>query len=154
MSTILIVDNDPAEISFLEELLAVHISSGCGQPDASMGLLELLVNAVEHGNLEITYEEKGRLQAERRLDEERRRRLLLPEYRDRRARVDLERVANALEITILDEGKGFDFERYLVLDKSRLFDAHGRGILLASTMLQIAYSPPGNRVKVTLPQQE
>ena len=135
------------------ELLAVHISSGCGQPDASIGLLELLVNAVEHGNLEITYEEKGTLIAEKRLSEERRRRAALPEYRDRRVQVDLKRVADTMEIRIRDAGKGFDFERYLKLDKSRLFDAHGRGILLASSTLNISYTPPGNRVSVSLPVQ-
>ncbi len=135
------------------ELLAVHISSGWAQPEASVGLLELLVNAVEHGNLEITYEEKGRLLASNRLEEERQHRLQLPKYKSRLVRVDLEQVDSELRITIQDEGQGFDYERFLVLDRGRLFDAHGRGILLASNTLDVTYSPPGNRVSVTLPRQ-
>lgn len=52
---------------------------------------------------------------------------------------------------ITDEGSGFDFERYMVLDEDRLFHSHGRGVLLASAVLDIEYLPPGNRVRVVLP---
>lgn len=133
------------------ELIAVQIASGIDLPDSSMGLLELLVNAVEHGNLGISYEEKGRLLAEGRLVAERSRRLGLPEYRDRRAEVRVGRIGGALEVTIQDEGSGFDFERYMKLDKARLFDAHGRGVMLASATLELRYTPPGNQVTVRLP---
>jgi CheY-like chemotaxis protein len=131
-------------------LLAVHLGSVCGDPQKGVGLLELMLNAIEHGNLGITYEEKGLLRARRGMREEVFRRLELPEYRDRKVEVELTRQDGAIVIEIADEGEGFDFERYLVLDEERLFHSHGRGVLLASSALDLEYVPPGNRVRVVL----
>ena len=133
------------------ELIAVHIASACGAPDCSIGLRELLVNAVEHGNLEIGYDEKGKLLAQRRLEAERRRRLGLAKYRERFVEVSLQRLPDQMEVTIKDSGKGFEFERFLTIDEDRLFDAHGRGVLMASTCLELEYIQPGNHVRVRLP---
>ncbi len=47
-----------------------------------MGLSELLVNAIEHGNLEIGYDEKSRLLQSEGWQGEIDRRLALPEYTD------------------------------------------------------------------------
>jgi hypothetical protein len=46
---------------------------------AVYGLNELLINAVEHGNLGITYDEKIKLVVEGRLESEIERRLALPQ---------------------------------------------------------------------------
>lgn len=136
------------------DLLAVHIASACGTPDASMGLRELLVNAVEHGNLGITYDEKSRLLAENRLEAERKRRLASAEYRDRRGELTLQKLPGFVEVTIRDEGPGFDFERFMTMDDERLFDAHGRGVLMASASLELEYLNPGNYVRVRMPIEE
>ena len=133
------------------ELISVHIASACGTPESSVGLRALLVNAVEHGNLEISYEEKGNLLADRRLEAERRRRLELPKYRDRFVEVSLQRFPGQMEVTIKDSGHGFDFEHFMTIDEDRLFDAHGRGVLVASTCLELEYIHPGNHVRVRLP---
>ena len=66
-------------------------------------------------------------------------------------RVDLERTSDGLQVMIADEGPGFDFEKYLILDRERLFHTHGRGVLLASSTLDLAYTPPGNQVTVSIP---
>ena len=136
------------------ELLAIHIASACGTPDCSIGLRELLVNAVEHGNLEISYEEKGRLLSGQRLDAERNRRLALTKYRDRFVEVGLQRFPGRMEVTIKDSGRGFDFERFMTIDNDRLFDAHGRGVLMASSCLELEYIPPGNHVRIRLPIED
>jgi DNA-binding response OmpR family regulator len=133
------------------ELLAVHLASACGHTDLSLGLRELLVNAVEHGNLGITYDEKGRLLQEGTLARECRRRLSLPEYRNRHVEVTLQRKPHAMAIHVKDEGPGFDFEKYQTIDEARLFDSHGRGVLVASATLDLEYLPPGNRAEVSLP---
>lgn len=135
------------------ELLAIHLASACGHTDLSLGLRELLVNAVEHGNLGITYDEKGRLLQQGSLIEECRRRLSLPEYRHRRVEVALEREPQALAITIRDQGEGFDFDKYRTIDEARLFDSHGRGVLVASSTLDLEYIAPGNQVKIRLPAE-
>jgi DNA-binding response OmpR family regulator len=133
------------------ELLAAHIASGVGHPELCIGLAELMLNAIEHGNLQIGYQEKGQLLAEHRLEAEIERRLSLPHYRNRHARVSLRRTRATMKVTIRDEGAGFDFDRYMTLDKKRMFDSHGRGILMASATLDLRYIPPGNQVEVRLP---
>ncbi len=133
------------------ELLAIHLASACGQIDQSLGLRELLVNAVEHGNLGITYDQKGQLIEKGSLLDECRRRLRLPEYRDRHVEVTLERDPQSITVTIKDQGAGFDFDKYKTIEVERLFDAHGRGVLVATSMLDLNYVPPGNQVKVRLP---
>lgn len=68
--------------------LASALSSLCrDRESASVGLIELLVNAVEHGNLEITYEEKTELRKNFNWEEEIARRLQESPFSGRRARV-------------------------------------------------------------------
>ncbi len=136
------------------ELLAVHLASACGQAELSLGLRELLVNAVEHGNLGITYDEKGRLLDKGCLLTECRRRLSLPENRHKHVQVELRREPEALTITIKDGGEGFDYEKFKTMDADRLFHSHGRGVLVASSTLDLEYVPPGNLVKIRLPAEE
>ena len=133
------------------ELLAAHIGSACGDPQRGVGVLELLINGIEHGNLGITYAEKSKLLVERRYREELERRLALEENRFKRVRATLSRLGDHLQIMIQDCGPGFDFRRYLVFDKARFLDQHGRGILLAKAAVDIEYFEPGNMVRVTLP---
>ena len=135
------------------EALAVHLGAAAGDSQRVVGLLELLLNAVEHGNLEISYQEKGQLLAEGRLEEEIERRLALSRFRDRRVEVEVVRNGRQLEILITDAGAGFDFRRYMKMDTERLFDTHGRGVLLASAALELEYIEPGNRVRATLPME-
>ncbi len=133
------------------EILAVHLGSATGEPQRGVGLLELMINAIEHGNLGITYDEKGELRRQGNFRQEVSRRLALPEYRDRWATVEVAQRGGEIEIEIRDTGEGFDFERYLQLDHERLFHAHGRGVLLATAALDLEYLPPGNRVRVRMP---
>jgi CheY-like chemotaxis protein len=133
------------------ELLAAHIGSACGDPQRGVGVLELLMNGIEHGNLGITYEEKGQLLSERRYKQEIERRLALEEHRFKRVRATLTRIGDHLQILIVDCGPGFDYRRYLTFDKERFFHSHGRGILLARAALGVEYFDPGNLVRVTLP---
>ena len=118
----------PAQAMGLGALLA----KTCPDPDrVVMGLSELLVNAIEHGNLEIGYDEKSRLLLEQNWQDEIERRLGLPGYLERTAVVEVERKAEGLVFTIRDQGPGFDPEEYLEIDPKRVFDAHGRGIAMA-----------------------
>jgi DNA-binding response OmpR family regulator len=133
------------------DLIAIHIASACKQPDAALGLRELMVNAVEHGNLGITYDEKSALMETGELESERERRLSLPENSDKRVQVTLQRILGFLEVTISDTGPGFDFCRYMTMDEDRLLDSHGRGVLMATATLEVEYLPPGNQVRIRLP---
>lgn len=112
--------------------IAGLLAKACPEPDRVVtGLSELLVNAVEHGNLGIGYDEKSRLLQTQGWQAEIDRRLALPEYADRVARVRMERLSDRLVFTIRDQGDGFEPEPYFEIDPSRVLDAHGRGIAMA-----------------------
>ena len=115
--------------------LGALLAKTCPDPDrVVMGLSELLVNSIEHGNLEIGYHTKSRLLQTQGWQEEIERRLALPDYADRSAVVEVERVPEGVVFTIRDQGSGFDPSKYLEIDPTRVFDAHGRGIAMAKLL--------------------
>jgi CheY-like chemotaxis protein len=117
--------------------IAMLLSCFCPSSDtALMGLTELMLNAVEHGNLGISYEEKTRLIAEGRLHEEVERRLSLPEYAEKIARASFRRIGHRLIFNISDQGQGFDWQSYLDMSVERLTDNHGRGIAMSRNVAQ------------------
>ncbi len=121
----------PAEASGLGALLA----NSCPDPErVVVGLTELLVNAVEHGNLEVTYAEKGELMRTGRLREELEQRLASPVLGARIATVELDCRDDAVVFTISDQGGGFDPTPFLKIDPARAFDPNGRGIAIANLM--------------------
>lgn len=121
----------------LDEARNLAALVACSLRDAAqiaMGLSELMINAVEHGNLGISYAEKSRLLREGSWAAEVERRTLDPRYRDRFATLSLERRPDEVEFTIADMGEGFDWPAYLELQPSRVMDLHGRGIAIARRM--------------------
>jgi CheY-like chemotaxis protein/anti-sigma regulatory factor (Ser/Thr protein kinase) len=129
------------------------MASACPDPmNAVIGLTELLVNAVEHGNLGITYDEKTTLNASGQWDAEVRRRLALPENARKTVEVFFERLDGELRFTIRDEGCGFDWTRFVNVDPRRAFDNHGRGIVIARniTFDAVEYRGCGNEVVGTV----
>ena len=112
------------------------------------GISELLINAVEHGNLEVSYEEKSRLMEQDIWRQEIDRRLADPRYRDRRVEVIFERRPDACYIQITDQGPGFNWKNYLQVDPSRAQHNHGRGIAMANKISfdRLIYNERGNQV--------
>lgn len=136
--------------------LALSLAGLCPDPArAAMGLAELLVNAVEHGNLGIGYAEKSELLRNDRWQREVAQRLSDPVVGARRARVVFRRLADSLSFTISDQGTGFDWQRYLDFDSERAFDPNGRGIALArqTCFSSLDYQGDGNVVVVTITVQ-
>jgi phosphoserine phosphatase RsbU/P len=138
-----------AEAKDLAALLASE------HPDADrvvIGLTELLVNAVEHGNLGITYAEKADLLDRGELEREIARRLSLPELASRRVKVTLRREPGLLVTWIEDEGEGFDWRPYIDYDPERALDPNGHGIAIARGMSfdDVVYHGRGNVVVATI----
>ena len=134
-------------------VLADFLAAVCPEPEnAILGLRELMINGVEHGNLGISYAEKSHLLYTDRWQAEIERRLALDENRDKRVRVHFERRATALIVSISDEGEGFDWREFLDFDPKRAFDLNGRGIALAATKSfdQLEFQGSGNTVVATI----
>lgn len=129
--------------------LTALLSSVCPQPEkVAMGLSELLINAVEHGNLGITYKEKTKLIQGSTWEEELQQRLAMPQYASRRASVMLTRDANEIRFVVADQGQGFDWKPFMEFSPDRAFDPHGRGISMARMLSfdAIEYQGNGNTV--------
>lgn len=146
---------DQASFRFrtLEEVSALSstLAQMCPNPETvAMGLSELMLNAVEHGNLGINYAEKGRLIEDGLWQEEVERRLADPAQTARHASVELRRASGYLSFIIRDQGPGFDWQRYLDLDPARAFDSHGRGIAMARHLAfaSLEYQGSGSEVRV------
>ena len=133
--------------------LALSLAGLCPDPAlAAMGLSELLVNAVEHGNLGIGYAEKSEMRRNDTWESEVERRLADPVLGARRARVAFRREAGKLVFTISDEGDGFDWRRYLEFSPERAFDPNGRGIAMArqTSFASLEYLGRGNVAVATI----
>lgn len=131
--------------------LTLMLSRACPDPQrVAMGLSELLVNAIEHGNLAISYADKSRLLQMGRWQEEVEERLLNPQYAERKVSVKFASNAEEIQIHIADQGHGFDWQPFLEFSPERAFDPHGRGISMARMMSfdSLEYQGKGNEVLV------
>lgn len=139
----------------LEEVHIVSnlLSRECPSPEkVAVGLWELLLNAVEHGNLGITYAEKSRLIEEGAWEEEIRRRFTMPRYAARKATIKIEKFTGEIRFRVKDEGEGFDWIPYLEISPERVFDTHGRGIAMSrhTSFHNLEYLGNGNEVVATV----
>ncbi len=139
------------EFKSLEEAssIASLVSNACPEPATIvMGLTELLINAVEHGNLGITYDEKSELNMSGKWKEEVQHRLSKQKYANKTASLSFQRNSDHIEITVKDQGNGFDWETYMDFDPKRVMDNHGRGIAVANKLCfsTIQYKGSGNEV--------
>jgi len=133
--------------------LASFLARACPQPDVTvLGLSELMINAVEHGNLGISYREKSQLNEKGAWRAEVERRLASPENAQRHASVRLARRGDNIVFTIVDQGAGFDWRAYLEMSPERAFDSHGRGIAMSRRLsfAALQYSGNGNTVHATV----
>ncbi len=133
--------------------LAALLANACPRPDTViLGLSELMINAVEHGNLGIAYEEKGSLNDSGLWESEVERRLAMDTFCNRRVRVEYLRSSTEIRFTITDQGDGFDWRRYLTLSPDRALDNHGRGIAIAGmvSFSQLEFRGRGNEVVASI----
>ncbi|HAT50084.1 MAG: response regulator [Nitrospirae bacterium] len=140
--------------TFAEALdLSVFLSLNCPNPEkAAIGLREMLVNAIEHGNLGLTYHKKTLLNQSFQLEEERERLLALPENQSKQVMVWLSKGDREICFRIKDDGIGFDSAPYLNFSSERMLDTHGRGIAIAvnASFDHVQYHGSGNEVECVL----
>jgi len=133
--------------------LAALLAKACPEPKRTViGLSELMINAVEHGNLGISYAEKSALIETQSWAAEVDRRLALPENQAKWVEITLERSVVMTRFRIEDQGLGFPWAEFQEPNPDRLFDSHGRGILLAKweAFDRVSYQGCGNCVVAEL----
>lgn len=117
-----------------------------------IGLVELIANAIEHGNLEITYEEKLAAMSEsfEGIYKLYNNRLSNPKLAARRVTIEFSMNSQECVWTITDEGSGFDWQSLpSPLDPQNLGHPNGRGIFLARLHFdKVDFIGKGNQVRV------
>jgi len=129
--------------------LSTFLAQACPKPEVVIvGLTELMINAIEHGNLGISYDEKSQLNTTGNWEEEINRRLAMDQYKGKYAEIGFKRNGENIEITIVDQGDGFDWRQYLKMTPERAMDNHGRGIAIAGALSfsKVEYRGNGNEV--------
>ncbi len=139
------------EFKDLEDIksLAALISNCCpGNRNILWGITELMLNAVEHGNLGITYYEKKKLLIEGRWIEVINNRLNSEEHKHKSCKLEFKRNEKEIVITITDQGSGFSPKQYMEIDPTRITDPNGRGIALSKQISfdSLVYLGAGNIV--------
>jgi CheY-like chemotaxis protein/anti-sigma regulatory factor (Ser/Thr protein kinase) len=133
--------------------LALLLADASQDPARTLsGYSELLINAVEHGNLGISYADKSSLLKEGRWVTEVEARLQHPDYADRLVEVTLDKSSGSSRVTITDQGNGFDWRAYIEFSPERVFDLHGRGIAMSKAISfdSLEYVGKGNSVITTV----
>jgi DNA-binding response OmpR family regulator len=118
-------------------------------------LQELVMNAVEHGCLEVRYRDKTEAMAKDQYDALIQQRRQDARFRDRRVtiRAIYDKRQQILTYHIADEGKGFNWKSRgnLRLDVCPTGDASGRGIFLTQSFFpDLRYNEKGNEVSFTV----
>lgn len=153
-----LMDNGQFSFRTLDEArdLATMLSNICPDPQrVVVGMAELLINAVEHGNLGISYDEKGELKDQGTWQSEVEKRLKMPEYRDLKVTVKMHKNETSIDFVICDQGQGFNYSDFLEVDPERAFDNHGRGIAMSRLLSfdHLEYQGSGNEVRVSIKLQ-
>lgn len=115
-----------------------------------LGLYEIIVNAIEHGNLEISFEEKKKALQENSYTKLLAERIEMANKKGRNVVIQTKFDRKQIEISVTDCGNGFDYSNLPDhSDPETILSAHGRGILLATVYYDnVEYKHPGNSVKL------
>lgn len=139
-----------------EQVAAFDLCDGTLKKHVGIALEEALLNALYHGNLELSCDELRRASDELlvhgRAESIFQRQQSLP-YRNRRIHVTALVSRHEAEFVIRDEGPGFDYAvcTPLVIDDGELNRPTGRGLLLMySFMDEVRFNESGNQVTMRL----
>jgi serine phosphatase RsbU (regulator of sigma subunit) len=117
------------------QLVSAFVSELCPQPARqALGVSELLLNAIEHGSLEISGQEKSALVRAGKFHSAVAQRSLDPRFAEREVTVWLRRSADHVEIVCEDQGPGFDWKAQENAAPSDPDAPCGRGIALSRTL--------------------
>lgn len=133
--------------------IASHLASYYPDQDKAMyGISELMINAIEHGNLGLSFEQKIKFLLKGTWKEEIFRRSALDKNKKKFARVTIAKYEDRIKLIVKDCGNGFDYNEYLELSKDRASSPAGRGIATAKiySFDELSYVGKGNEVIATV----
>jgi CheY-like chemotaxis protein/anti-sigma regulatory factor (Ser/Thr protein kinase) len=141
-----------AESAYFPIINQITLQLPCLLPEGEIlnlkiGIEEMIANAVEHGNLGITFEEKNRAIEEGGLAELMAERGRASDAAGRRVHVESRLTLESFEISIGDEGQGFAWRDLPEVAPESLLSYNGRGIFLTKIYFDdVLYNDAGNGV--------
>ncbi|MBQ3923248.1 MAG: ATP-binding protein [Spirochaetales bacterium] len=121
--------------------------------NVKFGVQEMIVNAIEHGNLGITYEEKSvLLDNGEDIGEFIHRRAANPQYADKKVTIKYILTPNFVKYVITDEGEGFNYHDIPIeITDENFKSVHGRGIIMSRAAFdEFYYNDKGNEVTMVI----
>ncbi len=115
-----------------------------------IALMEVLINAIEHGNLDIQFSDKSGAVAGHTYLQFVRERQNNPLYSGKKIKIEYSLSPAMVAYRITDEGKGFDHRSYMALSPdnvNRELLMHGRGLIIArNTFDLMTFNEKGNQI--------
>jgi hypothetical protein len=155
-----VIDNDPLDITTYSNLVTNYLfNANLINKDTKeklhVTLLELLINAIEHGNCTISYDEKTEwLESNRDIMELIRQKNTDPAIRAKKVYFTYTLSPEFSHFSIRDEGEGFDWRGRLA-SKPDEPGLHGMGMKMASVYVQnLTYNDKGNEVSFQVAHQK
>ncbi len=122
-----------------------------------LALIEMFLNAVEHGNCGISYDEKTKwLESGKGIGSLIEAKVKVPDIQKRTIAFEYSISKNTSHFTIADQGQGFDWESYLKkLAPENITELHGRGIFMTRYVSdKLNYNKKGNEVSFDINHQD
>lgn len=149
-----VLENDPALIPPLiahleEQLDRMALCDGTGKIRVCVAIREAVMNAITHGNLELSSDSRER--EDRSFEELMEERRTQPPYVSRRVHVTTSESRTEAVYTVRDDGPGFDPDALPdPTDPSNLEKVSGRGMLLIRTFMDdVFHNDIGNEITMT-----
>ena len=157
-----VMDKDPYNIKTYSNLVSNYLfNSNYINRDKRerlhVAIFEMLMNAVEHGNCDISYEEKTEWLEERGdILDLIREKAKQPDIRSKRVHFSYRITPGRSYFTVRDEGEGFDWRARMGAEPGDPnFGMHGHGIQMTNHFIEnLRYNEPGNEVRFELSHQE
>ncbi len=156
-----VIDNDPFDLKTYSHLVTNYLFNSSFinrevKEGLHVALMELLINAVEHGNCRISFDEKTKwLESGGDIFELIRVKNHDPRIAARKVYFDYRITPTRTTFAIRDEGEGFDWRnRIRRITEDNYLSLHGRGIMLAEHYVKgLTYNERGNEVRFEVEHQ-
>jgi PAS domain S-box-containing protein len=146
-------DNYLSNVELLSQRLTMNLGKYLDPPSIQsikISLMEMIMNAIEHGNLDIQFNEKTKAIIEKTYLEFVKTRQMDPKFSGKKVKIEYSLTKSMAAYRITDEGKGFDYRRTLSMspdDLNRELIAHGRGLMITQEAFDVVrFNGSGNRV--------
>ncbi|MEJ5361191.1 MAG: PAS domain-containing protein [Spirochaetota bacterium] len=147
-----IIDNNIRMVNLLSYRLTRNLEPYLEKREIiriQLGLQEAIINAIEHGNLEIDFETKSRLKKmegnywDHVLDI-----CNKDNLENRKIKVQYYLFPDYVKYIITDEGIGFDWKQYVTAapDGNLIYNYHGVGLTMLQDIFEVSFNEKGNEI--------